>query len=196
MRRAAASSTESSWWSLTRLFSMGRRSTASSERWPDAYTPRTRSGPWQARSERIREWIERLDPDLIGFQEALRGEGFDQVAGLLDGRGYAVDYGTTGTAPGGDWNVSEDTTAATDFTNGVTEKVATDQFVSAALGATADFTPKEGADIIALVPRLAGVLTDILGNSRDSTTAAGAFEFTVAASGADIHLPIKFLKKF
>ena len=50
------------------------------------------SGPWPARSARIREWIERLDPDLIGFQEALRGEGFDQAAALVEGRGYAVDY--------------------------------------------------------------------------------------------------------
>ena len=29
------------------------------------------SGPWPERRRRIREWIERLDPDLIGFQEAL-----------------------------------------------------------------------------------------------------------------------------
>ncbi len=30
------------------------------------------SGPYRRRSQRIREWIDRLDPDLIGFQEALR----------------------------------------------------------------------------------------------------------------------------
>jgi endonuclease/exonuclease/phosphatase family metal-dependent hydrolase len=50
------------------------------------------AGPWEVRQERIREWIDRLDPDLIGFQEALRGESFDQVGTLLEGRGYYVDY--------------------------------------------------------------------------------------------------------
>ena len=35
---------------------------------------------------------DRLDPDLIGFQEALRGESTDQVATLLEGRGYHLDY--------------------------------------------------------------------------------------------------------
>jgi endonuclease/exonuclease/phosphatase family metal-dependent hydrolase len=51
------------------------------------------SGPWPRRVERLREWIDRLDPDLIGFQEALRGPDFDQVAELLDGRAYHCDYG-------------------------------------------------------------------------------------------------------
>jgi len=50
------------------------------------------SGPWPRRVERLREWIDRLDPDLIGFQEALRGPDFDQVAELLDGRAYHRDY--------------------------------------------------------------------------------------------------------
>ena len=50
------------------------------------------SGPWQARQQRIREWLDRLDPDLIGFQEALRSESMDQVATLVEGRGYSVDY--------------------------------------------------------------------------------------------------------
>lgn len=50
------------------------------------------SGPWPARQERIREWLDALDPDLIGFQEALRGESLDQVETLLEGRGYHVDY--------------------------------------------------------------------------------------------------------
>ena len=49
-------------------------------------------GPYAERAKRLREWIDRLDPDLIGFQEALRGRGFDQVAELLDGRGYHLDY--------------------------------------------------------------------------------------------------------
>jgi endonuclease/exonuclease/phosphatase family metal-dependent hydrolase len=50
------------------------------------------SGPYDLRRERIREWIDRLDPDLIGFQEALRRDGRDQVTDLLDGRAYAIDY--------------------------------------------------------------------------------------------------------
>ncbi len=50
------------------------------------------SGPWEARAQRIRDWIDALDPDLIGFQEALRGEGYDQVAELLEGRPYHLDY--------------------------------------------------------------------------------------------------------
>jgi endonuclease/exonuclease/phosphatase family metal-dependent hydrolase len=43
------------------------------------------SGPWAERRRRIRAWIERLDPDLIGFQEVLHGPGHDQAAELVDG---------------------------------------------------------------------------------------------------------------
>jgi len=43
-------------------------------------------GPWPARAERIRAWLDRLDPDVVGFQEALRGPGLDQVATLLGDR--------------------------------------------------------------------------------------------------------------
>ena len=50
------------------------------------------SGPWPERAKRIREWIDRLDPDLIGFQEAVRQSHFDQVSELLEGRGYDLDY--------------------------------------------------------------------------------------------------------
>ena len=28
------------------------------------------AGPYEQRAELVREWIERLDPDLIGFQDA------------------------------------------------------------------------------------------------------------------------------
>jgi endonuclease/exonuclease/phosphatase family metal-dependent hydrolase len=55
------------------------------------------AGPWPARRTRIREWIDRLDPDLIGFQEVLRGEAIDQAAELVDGRGYHVDFGAAAT---------------------------------------------------------------------------------------------------
>lgn len=50
------------------------------------------AGPWEARRELIRAWIERLDPDLVAFQEVLRGEGVDQAESLLEGRGYAVEF--------------------------------------------------------------------------------------------------------
>jgi len=50
------------------------------------------AGPWEARQQRIRDWLDRLDPDLIGFQEALRGESMDQVATLVEGRGYHLAY--------------------------------------------------------------------------------------------------------
>ncbi len=50
------------------------------------------SGPWEKRAEQIREWIEELDPDLIGFQEVLRGSGMDQAVELVGSRGYHVDF--------------------------------------------------------------------------------------------------------
>lgn len=54
-------------------------------------------GPWPARAERIREWLDRLDPDLVAFQEALRGPHLDQVADLLGPRLPHRDYGRAGT---------------------------------------------------------------------------------------------------
>jgi endonuclease/exonuclease/phosphatase family metal-dependent hydrolase len=50
------------------------------------------TGPYERRKPRIREWIERLDPDVVGFQEAMRGDGFDQVAEILDGLPYEIEY--------------------------------------------------------------------------------------------------------
>jgi len=54
-------------------------------------------GPWAARAERIRDWLDRLDPDVVGFQEALRGPDLDQVADLLGPRLPHRDYGRAGT---------------------------------------------------------------------------------------------------
>jgi endonuclease/exonuclease/phosphatase family metal-dependent hydrolase len=34
-------------------------------------------GPYERRRERVRDWITRLDPDVIGFQEVLKGHGID-----------------------------------------------------------------------------------------------------------------------
>ena len=50
------------------------------------------SGPWEHRRQRIQDWIARLDPDLIGFQEALQGESFDQVASLFEDGAYHLDF--------------------------------------------------------------------------------------------------------
>ena len=50
------------------------------------------SGPWERRRERIQDWIARLDPDLIAFQEALQGESFDQVASLFEDGSYHLDF--------------------------------------------------------------------------------------------------------
>ena len=50
------------------------------------------SGPWPGRAARIRDWLDRLDPDVVGFQEVLRGPGFDQVAELLGARLPHRDY--------------------------------------------------------------------------------------------------------
>lgn len=50
------------------------------------------SGPWPARAQRIREWIARLEPDLLSFQEAVRMPGFEQTAELLEDCGYYLDY--------------------------------------------------------------------------------------------------------
>jgi endonuclease/exonuclease/phosphatase family metal-dependent hydrolase len=51
------------------------------------------SGPWPERAKLIREWIEQLDPDLIGLQEVLVGPGLDLAAELLGGSGLQLDFG-------------------------------------------------------------------------------------------------------
>lgn len=50
------------------------------------------SGPYERRRPRLRHWIEQLNPDLIGFQEALRGDRLDQAADLLAGLGYQYEF--------------------------------------------------------------------------------------------------------
>jgi endonuclease/exonuclease/phosphatase family metal-dependent hydrolase len=48
-------------------------------------------GPYERRRELVREWIGRLDPDVIGFQEVLRGEGVDTARDQVP-EGYHVDF--------------------------------------------------------------------------------------------------------
>jgi endonuclease/exonuclease/phosphatase family metal-dependent hydrolase len=59
-------------------------------------------GPWPARAARIREWLDRLDPDVVGFQEALRAPDLDQVAALLGDRLQHRDYVCAGRFRRGD----------------------------------------------------------------------------------------------
>ena len=68
------------------------------------------SGPYDERKKRIREWVERLDPDLIGFQEAMRGNEFDQVQELLEGLPYEIEFGRAST-----WD-------STDFGNAIASR--------------------------------------------------------------------------
>ena len=56
-------------------------------------------GPWEERMRLVRMWIDRLQPDLIGFQEAIRGPDVDQSLDLLSGTDYVVEY----SAPGPFW---------------------------------------------------------------------------------------------
>jgi len=55
-----------------------------------------RDGPWPERAKLVRAWLDRLEPDLIGFQEVLSGPGVDPLHELLDGRGYHVVYARAG----------------------------------------------------------------------------------------------------
>jgi len=56
-------------------------------------------GPWNERVALLRSWIDRLDPDLIGFQEILVGEGEDQVHELVGDRGFHTAYGPAMSLP-------------------------------------------------------------------------------------------------
>jgi len=49
-------------------------------------------GPWPERAKLLRQWIDRLQPDLIGFQEVLRGAGRDLAAELLQDAGYHLEF--------------------------------------------------------------------------------------------------------
>lgn len=49
-------------------------------------------GPYPTRQALIREWFERLQPDLIALQEVLRGPGCDQLGDLTAGLGYHTDF--------------------------------------------------------------------------------------------------------
>jgi endonuclease/exonuclease/phosphatase family metal-dependent hydrolase len=49
-------------------------------------------GPYERRRERIRDWITRLDPDVIGFQEVIKGAGIDTASDQVPD-GFHVEFG-------------------------------------------------------------------------------------------------------
>jgi endonuclease/exonuclease/phosphatase family metal-dependent hydrolase len=49
-------------------------------------------GPWPERAKLLRQWVESLNPDLIGFQEVLCGPGRDLAAELLQEAGYQLAF--------------------------------------------------------------------------------------------------------
>ncbi len=49
-------------------------------------------GPWERRRARIRQWLDRLDPDVVALQEVLQGPGRDQLAELLGDRGFHLAF--------------------------------------------------------------------------------------------------------
>jgi endonuclease/exonuclease/phosphatase family metal-dependent hydrolase len=61
-----------------------------------------RRGEWDVRRRVLAEGFRELAPDLVAFQEAVVGDGYDQVADIL-GRGYQIVHQTDReTAMGGD----------------------------------------------------------------------------------------------
>src|SRR4051812_45414650 len=53
----------------------------------------SRFGPWEERVSGIREGLRTLAPDVIGMQEVLRFEGFDQATQVSQGLGYEIAWG-------------------------------------------------------------------------------------------------------
>jgi endonuclease/exonuclease/phosphatase family metal-dependent hydrolase len=51
------------------------------------------AGPWPERLALIQAEIDRLQPDLIGFQEVLVGERTNLVRQIVEGRNYQVEFG-------------------------------------------------------------------------------------------------------
>jgi endonuclease/exonuclease/phosphatase family metal-dependent hydrolase len=49
-------------------------------------------GPWEQRLALIRKWLGLLDPDLVGLQEVLSGNAYDQAAELFEGFDYHREY--------------------------------------------------------------------------------------------------------
>lgn len=54
-----------------------------------------RCGPWDERLVAIRSQLRELDPDVIGLQEVLEGEGVDQARAIGEELGYHSFFGST-----------------------------------------------------------------------------------------------------
>lgn len=52
-----------------------------------------RLGPWEERLVAIRDGLAKLSPDVIGMQEVLRFDGFDQASLVAEGLGYTITWG-------------------------------------------------------------------------------------------------------
>ncbi len=50
------------------------------------------SGPWDRRRARVREWVDDLEPDVIGFQEVYYRDGYSMAAEICDGLGYGIEH--------------------------------------------------------------------------------------------------------
>jgi endonuclease/exonuclease/phosphatase family metal-dependent hydrolase len=53
----------------------------------------SRFGPWEERLVALREGLRTLAPDVIGMQEVLRHDGFDQARLVSEGLGYEIAWG-------------------------------------------------------------------------------------------------------
>lgn len=51
-----------------------------------------KEGPWEVRRELIRQWVRLLDPDVLAFQEVLKGEAYNQVEDLFGDMQYHLAY--------------------------------------------------------------------------------------------------------
>ncbi len=49
-------------------------------------------GPWERRCRRIRQWLDRLDPDVVALQEVLRGPSRDQLKELFADRKMGFEF--------------------------------------------------------------------------------------------------------
>ncbi len=56
----------------------------------------SQEGPWPERAKAVGTWLDRLDPDLVGFQEVIKGPGVDGLQEILKGRGYQVEFVAAG----------------------------------------------------------------------------------------------------
>lgn len=57
---------------------------------------------WPDRAARIRECVDELDPDIVGLQEVLKGNGVDQVEELFGARGYHLQFAAASSFWGGE----------------------------------------------------------------------------------------------